>query len=836
MLRRLNRRGVSLIEIMVAFTLVGVGILALIKAFFGVSESIHRSKVITLATNLAQEKMQVLKQKTFYNLLITTSTSVRSDITPSITYDNSNYPPETIKEGGITFNRYTYIQIVRENSGALEIVSPTAGDTGMKLITISLVWNTGSDYATTQLNSVLTNANTVMGISRVQGQVTSTAGGGVIQDAVVTIAENVGWRDNTSASGVYSIIMSPGNYNVVATANGYFDRMFPLALAANASPNIPITLTPMSSGTIRGYAWINDHLVISQVVPRMMPGEYEYIEIYNPTSSSITLTANSFLLLHKNESTGASFIQDYPTLINTGIPAYGYYLIGNTNPIDFGGGVTRAVDAYYTNSSYQAPSHFIQSGEAGGIQLHYLNPATGTYQLVDTVGVTRGATQPDIYYRETTALSTTGGFASGQQYVRRTSTNTYLINTWGGSYDSANNSSDWVELSSIPFRGSNTSYARPPLSGTPAAGTIVTINDNLSAPATAYLTGTPAVAMFQVPRVATGTWTVFFATGAFFTQITSATMTANTNVWIPNSGTSSSWTLAGYPSILVNQPAVNGFISGRVTNSANAAISPAITVRAGGVNATCNTSGNYFLQVPPNTGYIVEANPNNSNPSYVAQMQNNVTVTLGQVTSNVDFVLSQGGRITGRITRDGTNPLPGVTAIAQNASSIVMDQAVSDGNGYFTLVNLTTGSYTVATSLDDAELSTPLSAATTVTSGSTVSVGTFTITGAYGTITGTATASGQVIKTGVLVVISTSTMTSLPVLSTAALSGMTYYMGSTMEDGTYSIAVRGSTTPYIAAGYYVSGTAGTSASFSTRTVSNITVTAGQISTGNNFSW
>ena len=32
-------------------------------------------------------------------------------------------------------------------------------------------------------------------------------------------------------------------------------------------------------------------------------------------------------------------------------------------------GVVRLADAYYTNPRYQAPSHLIQSGSAGGVQL-----------------------------------------------------------------------------------------------------------------------------------------------------------------------------------------------------------------------------------------------------------------------------------------------------------------------------------------------------------------------------------------------------------------------------------------------------------------------------------
>ncbi len=169
-------------------------------------------------------------------------------------------------------------------------------------------------------------------------------------------------------------------------------------------------------------------------------------------------------------------------------------------------------------------------------------------------------------------------------------------------------------------------------------------------------------------------------------------------------------------------------------------------------------------------------------------------------------------------------------------NNIVADKAVSGTNGTFTLVNLTTGSYTIQPILDAGEVSTPISTAVNVSSGNTVSVGTFTITGAYGSITGAVTASGSIIKKGVLVVVSTTTLSSPPALSSTTLTGAGYYANSSLEDGTYRVEVRGSTTTtYNVYGYYTRLN-GQIPSISTDVVSGVSVTAGATTSGVDLAW
>ncbi|HNW44123.1 MAG TPA: prepilin-type N-terminal cleavage/methylation domain-containing protein, partial [Elusimicrobiales bacterium] len=57
------RAGITLIEVMVSLVILTVGIVALMGTFGNIQKAVQLSKNRTLAANLAQEKMQILKQK-----------------------------------------------------------------------------------------------------------------------------------------------------------------------------------------------------------------------------------------------------------------------------------------------------------------------------------------------------------------------------------------------------------------------------------------------------------------------------------------------------------------------------------------------------------------------------------------------------------------------------------------------------------------------------------------------------------------------------------------------------------------------------------------------------
>ena len=107
--RPARRQGVTLVELMIALALITIGVIAMVNSFGFIQKAIQASKNKTLASNLAQEKMQIIKQKVYYQVIVTTDPAHNTtDFAPeSIDYDTGYFPPENITEAGVTYTRYT---------------------------------------------------------------------------------------------------------------------------------------------------------------------------------------------------------------------------------------------------------------------------------------------------------------------------------------------------------------------------------------------------------------------------------------------------------------------------------------------------------------------------------------------------------------------------------------------------------------------------------------------------------------------------------------------------------------------------------------------------------
>jgi hypothetical protein len=828
-----NCRGVTLAELLISIAVLGGGIAVAVGGFSNIQKSIQYSKSRTLATNLAQEKMQILKQSSYNRLMVSTATAYRTDFNPSIPYDPGYYPPEAILEGGVHFTRITYVQVAQEDSGNLSTLAATTPDTGMKLVTVTVVWNQGATNRKVQILAVDSNPDTVMNNATLRGVVRSSATGAGIPYALVTVAENVGWRDTANAAGSYSVNLSPGTFDIVATADGYFPARLSMSFAPNAAPyNQDFNLTPKSSSTLRGAAWINPSFVISQVVASSVTDrDYEYIELYNPSTSTYIVGPNRLWIGYCDSSFNCG--SNYITTATNSISPNQFFLIANTLDTVQIGGVIRNVDGYYSNASFQYPNHLITAGQAGALYIWHNSPTSGWYQL-GRFGWYNGATAPPVSLVETQGAAGSG-LPAGEQYVRRTGTSTYDA-SYGPAYDSDNNSVDFINNHTLAVNPSNSSVTKIPVSGFPAVGAIVTASDGLSNPTTAYLKGNPPYAEFMLPGVATGTWAMIVSSSTAALEISSiSALTANTTTWVPNATTSPAWPAVGYPQAVLSVNETRGYVSGRITDAYSSVITGITVGIQGGTPIPAGSNGYFLLSASPGI-YTVTANPGNASGAYVSQDQTPVTVNLGQVTSDVNFMLSQGGRISGFVTRDGLNALPGIGVAAINSNGEAVDQEVSNVNGRYTLVNLATGTYTVQPVLDMSETTSPSASTVTVTAGATVVAATFTITGAYGTITGGVSVSSDIIKTGVLIIVSTQGIAgSPPALSSSTLAGAPYYSANSSEDGTYSVSVRGSTTTYRVSAFYPQMN-GSTVTISTKVVTGVTVTAGVTTTGVNFTW
>jgi hypothetical protein len=113
------------------------------------------------------------------------------------------------------------VQVADENSGTLQYYGAIA-NTGMKLITVTVVWMQGTETKKMQLRSIMSDIDATMMNCAISGTITNAAGGAAIPAALVTIAENMGYRDTASSAGQYVINLSPGSYSMYVSANGFF--------------------------------------------------------------------------------------------------------------------------------------------------------------------------------------------------------------------------------------------------------------------------------------------------------------------------------------------------------------------------------------------------------------------------------------------------------------------------------------------------------------------------------------------------------------------------------------------------------------------------------------
>ena len=850
------RCGVTLVELMIAMALMTIGIVGLMGSFKYIQQAIQSSKNRTLASNLAQEKMQILKQKNYYQVLVTSDPAHNTtDFAPeSIDYDTGYFPPEDITAAGVTYRRYTLIQVAREDSGTMVTLSPSTPDTGLRLITVTVVWSQGGAKKKQRARSLLANPNTVMANAVFNGLVRNSVTLAPISGALLNAAENMGWRDTTNASGIYSINMSPGNFTLVASAPGYYTEFRTVSIAANATQTQDFNLAKIATGTVTGTAWVNPNLLISQVVVEtntwvsaaLGNRNVEYIELFNPTPGPIDIgvTGDPEIRIdydcepagQDRAHTAFNFM-----FVSTYVAPGHYYLLASAMTFMINGSMINA-DACFGSAAgcNTAPTFpdYLDNNRAGDIELSRYSD-NAVYDIVGWKDKEAGSDMPD-HWEGTPIPNYTAadfdGMQAGNQIVR-TSSPSFPSGIYGKAYDSGNNSADFIYPSatftgiSYPPRNS-LAASQTLIAGTPAAGAVVTASDGLSASTVAWLSGTPPSAVFTLVDVATGTWTAIISSGNFTLENDTVTLAASGSVYnFPSSTT------------FLNQSATQGLITGRVLNAFGLPISApspiVLSPGAAGSDAIADTSyGRYTLRV--SSGLVdVTANPANTNPSYVSISSLTILVEFGEVHSGVDFILSQGARISGFVTRDGINALPGVAMVILDSNDSSRDVQITGTDGRFTTISVSTGVYTVEPALSSYELSAPSSATVSlVTAGSTLFSTTFTVSGAMGAISGSVTSGGQPIKSGALIVVTTATLTGTPpappILNYATSTGGTkYYIVSSLETGVYTAeAPQGIYRVYA----YYSTPSGATATILSSATANINVIAGQTTTGVNFSW
>jgi protocatechuate 3,4-dioxygenase beta subunit len=156
-------------------------------------------------------------------------------------------------------------------------------------------------------------------------------------------------------------------------------------------------------------------------------------------------------------------------------------------------------------------------------------------------------------------------------------------------------------------------------------------------------------------------------------------------------------------------------IAGVVTNAATGlpiagtGINITDTANGGVVFTTSQSDGSYSTgrRLLPPGPYKVQANatgfvPQFYNNKLTADTANTVTVNASADTTGINFALSPGGSIAGKVTReDGVTPIAGATVnVSPDSPTGTFASATTDANGDYTVTSLAGGSYHVQAEAD----------------------------------------------------------------------------------------------------------------------------------------
>ncbi|MBI4249484.1 MAG: carboxypeptidase regulatory-like domain-containing protein, partial [Elusimicrobia bacterium] len=400
-----SNRGFTLVEILIASAIMSIGILGFIEAFKFVTKVSSQMRARSLATNLAQEKIETLKNKSYYMLLLTTSPVTDTRVSPSVSYDDGNYAKESLSVGGLRFERAVRVDFASLAGGSISTMSYTSADPGLKRIVVYVFWYQGSSLKQVSLSNLKENPDVTPLNSSISGTITD--GSAAIASMRVVTLQNANFQAYTGSDGKYSFSVTAGSYTVAASKAGYYTKYSALlSVASGADVTQNFTVTTISSGTvISSGVYVSTQILISQVVASttLPEGNVEYVELFNPTTTSVAIGASDIRLNYYGQTgQGQDEIPISITYRSTYVPSGGYYLIASTGILTTDG-VSIDADAVYTSQG----ASYIRANKAGTIELQN---ASGT-RRIDAVGWsnTSAFSIPQLYEETSGSLCQLGG-------------------------------------------------------------------------------------------------------------------------------------------------------------------------------------------------------------------------------------------------------------------------------------------------------------------------------------------------------------------------------------------------------------------------------------------
>ncbi len=421
-LSRPGQHGFSLVEVAVAVVVLSVALVGTMSAFPYIMRGILMTKAKSIASTVATEQLAVYKNMPYYKLQVTTYSVTDTRFIDSVEYDIGYYPKEITTTGGIVYEKMTYVEKVAEDStGVFSHVDWTQPDVGMKRVTVYVAYHSegaGGDWKKTTMSILMENTDRQQLNATISGLVktTDTAVTKPIPNAGIYILENPSFNTSSENDGSYEFNVPAGSWTLVTTATGYFmDTSTPVVCSSGTTTTKNIKLTKKFLGTVTGYAFLLDHIVITQVVPKYAGGgafaSQEYIELYNPTTYSILIASKSeptsnydlwyvtvtyfdthnleppddhgdsgakYLLGNPNHAdsvfknfrtTSTAWDLRFPTMTHISIPPQSFFLIANVSTVTYGAGLfKRTADAYY-RTAVDGDLNIITDNGAGGIRV-----------------------------------------------------------------------------------------------------------------------------------------------------------------------------------------------------------------------------------------------------------------------------------------------------------------------------------------------------------------------------------------------------------------------------------------------------------------------------------
>ncbi len=463
-----------------------------------------------------------------------------------------------------------------------------------------------------------------------------------ISSALITASGNNGSGSATSnPQGNYNItsFLGTGNYTLTASATGFIDTNLGNVSVVAGSETSNININMSVSGGISGRitdATTNASIANAFVTAANRTGNIDY-------GSSVISASNGNYTITTDLGTGkynvTAFAAGYFTTTITNVTVTAGQLTSNAN-------IALSKSAIITGTVVDA----VSSAPLANVTVAAVTTTSGFGDVATTNSSGIYVLNNDL---GTAVYNITTFFPANHISVTVSGFNV----TAGNSY---------TQNFSLPrsgiISGRITSPAGVGLSG--ASVTAFSTTGNMFGTATTNSTGYYRI----TDGLGTGAYTVYVSSGTSFnTTTTPVNVTAGSET----------------PNINLQLTATaSGVISGKVTNSTGSQLS-AITVTAIAISGTgsgtafTESDGTYVISTGLGTGTY---NVTVSALGYVAQSVSNVSVTVNQVTSNVNFQLQAAptGRISGRVQTTGTPLIPEfnseliMLAILGTASLIIM--------------------------------------------------------------------------------------------------------------------------------------------------------------------